>query len=349
MIQTNEKNELSISTTPSHSSITSANLLATLSSLTQAFKEYLESSKIESNSFNDSENKGNIIEAYIKTITAFIEQSQETTLQGLNRSLKGASEYLCRSLKDEEIIPRGKSSLTIKAVNDIMINMMNKHNSKSISQDFALIKRSLVDLSKDLLLLSNVAKQKISNFFIWSLRSGMVILVHGYSTTIIYSLIESKKKGINLTVYVTESRPENAGENMVKILTEQGIESRLILDSSVGYHMKDVDCVLVGADAVCENGGIINRIGTFTLAICAKNFKKPFYVLVESLKFLKMYPLDQSDIPESVNTYKNERNIDCYFNYCDYTDPEFITLLFTDIGIFTPSAVSDELIQMFYN
>ena len=56
---------------------------------------------------------------------------------------------------------------------------------------------------------------------------------------------------------------------------------------SIGYYIKDIDCVVVGADAVCENGGILNRIGTYTIAICAKNFKKPFYVMVESLKFLK--------------------------------------------------------------
>ena len=55
--------------------------------------------------------------------------------------------------------------------------------------------------------------------------------------------------------------------------------------------MQDVDCVFVGADCVLENGGIVNRIGTFTAALCAKSFNKPFYVFVESLKFFKRFPL----------------------------------------------------------
>jgi translation initiation factor eIF-2B subunit alpha len=59
-----------------------------------------------------------------------------------------------------------------------------------------------------------------------------------------------------------------------------------------------------------------------------------------------MFPLDQSDVPQhsSSNDKKYNEQI-----LADYTSPEFITLLFTDLGIFTPSAVSDELIQMFNN
>ena len=66
--------------------------------------------------------------------------------------------------------------------------------------------------------------------------------------------------------------------------------------------------------------------------------------MIDSLKFLKIYPLDQVDVQQSLSKYIIEEDQVC----CDYTPPEFITLLFTDIGILTPSAVSDELIQVFY-
>jgi len=55
--------------------------------------------------------------------------------------------------------------------------------------------------------------------------------------------------------------------------------------------MPKIDCVFVGCEAVVENGGIINKIGTFTIALCAKTFQKPFYVFTESLKFMKEFPL----------------------------------------------------------
>ena len=47
---------------------------------------------------------------------------------------------------------------------------------------------------------------------------------------------------------------------------------KLILDSSVGTIMSEIDMVFLGAEAVVENGGIINKTGTFTMALCAKSF-----------------------------------------------------------------------------
>lgn len=55
--------------------------------------------------------------------------------------------------------------------------------------------------------------------------------------------------------------------------------------------------VVVGAEGVMETGGIINKIGTLTLAVCAKEMNIPFYVMAESFKFIKEYPLNQGDIP----------------------------------------------------
>jgi hypothetical protein len=54
-----------------------------------------------------------------------------------------------------------------------------------------------------------------------------------------------------------------------------------------------VDLVLVGAEGVVENGGVINKLGTYQIALCAKVLNKPFYVAAESYKFARLYPLNQ--------------------------------------------------------
>lgn len=54
-----------------------------------------------------------------------------------------------------------------------------------------------------------------------------------------------------------------------------------------------VDLVLVGAEGVVENGGVINKLGTYQIAMCAKSLNKPFYVAAESYKFARLYPLNQ--------------------------------------------------------
>lgn len=59
-----------------------------------------------------------------------------------------------------------------------------------------------------------------------------------------------------------------------------------------------VDMVLVGAEAVVENGGIINKLGTYQIALVAKALNKPMYVAAESYKFARLYPLSQRDLPK---------------------------------------------------
>ena len=74
-------------------------------------------------------------------------------------------------------------------------------------------------------------------------------------------------------------------------LKDTNVNCRLILDSSVASVMESVDIVIVGAEAIVESGGVINRIGTYSSALIAKAFRKPFYVLAESMKFARLYPL----------------------------------------------------------
>lgn len=105
----------------------------------------------------------------------------------------------------------------------------------------------------------------------------------------------------------------------------------------------------------------------------AKNARKPFYaagkydsdsliyyslVLAESFKFLRMFPLGQYDLPihkpsslslavrNGGNSAQKEEAPEC--PSVDYTPPEYITLLLTDLGVLTPSGVSDELIKLYF-
>jgi translation initiation factor eIF-2B subunit alpha len=141
---------------------------------------------------------------------------------------------------------------------------------------------------------------------------------------------------------------ENEGERMVHDLKQLNIDAALVLDASIGYTMESIDFVFSGAEGVMENGGIINRIGTFTAALCAKYMNKPFYVLTESFKFSRIYPLNQRDIPNNYKfIHKRDGEKTNEHPLVDFTPPLFITLIFTDLGILTPSAVSDELIKLY--
>ena len=72
--------------------------------------------------------------------------------------------------------------------------------------------------------------------------------------------------------------------------------------AALGYVIERVDMVLVGAEAVAESGGIVNKLGTYPMAMVAKLFNKPVYCAVESYKFARVYPLTQADLPKHKET-----------------------------------------------
>ena len=100
---------------------------------------------------------------------------------------------------------------------------------------------------------------------------------------------------------------------MADDLKRFGINCTIILDAAVGAVMERVDFVLLGAEGVVESGGIINKIGSSTLSICAKTLNKPVYVAVESFKFLRFYPLNNLDIPDEFKV-KKKHILFCIFS-----------------------------------
>ncbi|MSQ40651.1 MAG: S-methyl-5-thioribose-1-phosphate isomerase [Dehalococcoidia bacterium] len=82
-------------------------------------------------------------------------------------------------------------------------------------------------------------------------------------------------------VYATETRPVMQGSRLTAWeLVQEGIPASLIVDSAAGTLMAQgkVDCVIVGADRIAANGDVANKIGTYTLAVLAREHGIPFYV-----------------------------------------------------------------------
>lgn len=188
------------------------------------------------------------------------------------------------------------------------------------------------------------------------IRDGTVILVHGYSNVVIHALGSVAKTGVRFKVVVTEGQPERDGLKSCDELRHMGVPAEMCLDTAVGFMMHEVDMVLVGAAGVCESGGIINKIGTYQVSALAHCTKTPFYVLAESYKFCRLYPLSPTDLPEAEREPKAQPSsagskageLRVRLPPSDFTPPANITLLITDIGVLTPSAVSDELIKLYY-
>jgi methylthioribose-1-phosphate isomerase len=133
------------------------------------------------------------------------------------------------------------------------------------------------------------ATLKLSQLGAELIKDGFTILTHcntgplataGYGTAlgVIRQAWEQDKK---LKVIATETRPLLQGARLTTWeLKQAGIPFTLITDSMAGYFMSRgyIDCVIVGADRIAANGDTANKIGTYTLAVLAKENGIPFYV-----------------------------------------------------------------------
>jgi translation initiation factor eIF-2B subunit alpha len=100
------------------------------------------------------------------------------------------------------------------------------------------------------------------------------------------------------------------GWEVVQALRAKGVPVATIGEGAVGYALRMVDLVVVGAEAIVKNGGAISRLGTYQMAILAKHLKKPFYVVAEKHKLSRVFPLHQYDLPITQNVIEFQVNDD---------------------------------------
>jgi len=121
------------------------------------------------------------------------------------------------------------------------------------------------------------------------LRDGMTVLTHcnaGALATAEYGtalgiIRAAVAKGKRIRVYADETRPFLQGARLtVWELDKDGIPVVLITDGMAGWFMRrgEVDAVVVGADRIARNGDTANKIGTYSLAVLARENGVPFYV-----------------------------------------------------------------------
>ncbi|MEZ0289662.1 MAG: S-methyl-5-thioribose-1-phosphate isomerase [Sulfolobales archaeon] len=155
-------------------------------------------------------------------------------------------------------------------------------------------------------------------------------------------------QGKNVKVIATETRPILQGARLtVWELMRDGIPVRLITDNMIGYVMSKglVNKVIVGADRVLRSGHVINKIGTYTIAIVSSYHKIPFYVAIPRSTLDLETSLADVVIEErradEVRTVMNRlyitlRDVEVINPAFDITPPSLVSAIITDAGIVKP-------------
>jgi methylthioribose-1-phosphate isomerase len=167
----------------------------------------------------------------------------------------------------------------------------------------------------------------------------------GTALSVIYEL---KNNGFDVNVFADETRPLLQGTRLTAWeLQQTGIPVTVICDNMAASVMRQekVDCVIVGADRIANNGDVANKIGTFSVAISAAKFGIPFYVAAPystfdlTLDSGDLIPIEERE-PYEITSIMDKnlapKGIKVYNPAFDVTPNKLITAIITDKGIIDP-------------
>jgi len=169
------------------------------------------------------------------------------------------------------------------------------------------------------------------------------IMTHCHSGEALAVLKNAWKKGKKFHVFATITEPLEQGAKTAKELSKLGIPLTLITDNAVSYFMKEVDCVIVGTDAIrlVEPKGIVNKIGTKNIALAAAREKKPFIVVGNTLKIdrRKKFVIEERPAEEvyaELATKIDRKRIKVRNPAFDLVEFDLVSYIVNEKGIYTP-------------
>ena len=271
--------------------------------------------------------------------------------------IQGATNILNASLKALKTWLSGKDTITpeefkekvflltsARPTEPLTINLLGMLIAKFANPS----KKEAVLAIEDIEVLLSSIEDKIALYGKEQLKEKNAILTHCHSRTIEKIILQTFKENGNLKVYTTETRPMFQGRITATNLAAAGISVNLITDGFAPYliSQNEIKAFIIGADAILSDGSIINKVGSFGIALSAWRENIPVYIACTLLKYvpqeLKMESRDSNEIwdsPPSGVTIINPA--------FDIVPEKFITGLITEAGFLKTSEVTSKIKEIY--
>ena len=174
---------------------------------------------------------------------------------------------------------------------------------------------------------------------------GLATAGYGTALGVVRGAVEAGKK---IRVLADETRPFLQGARLTAWeLLEDGIETVLITDSMAGALMRrgEIDLVVVGSDRIAANGDVANKIGTYSVAVLAKEHGLPFYVAAPLTTVdlacpdgggIPIEERDRSEVTSLFGTPVAPDGVAVMNPAFDVTPAKYVTAIVTDRGVARP-------------
>lgn len=181
--------------------------------------------------------------------------------------------------------------------------------------------------------------------------NGGTVLTQCFGEAIVGLMLEeAKRKAKDMKVICAETRPYFQGARLTAtVVKEQGFDVTVITDNMPAYVMSEgmVDVFTSAADAISMDGYVVNKVGTFQIAVLCKYFGIPYFTTgfpdrghadIQSVKIELRNP---EQVLEAMGVRTAVPGVKGFYPAFDKTPPHLISGIVTDRGIFSPYNLAD--------
>ncbi len=266
-------------------------------------------------------------------VLSIVREMEEERIRGASwLARRGAEAYLllAESREGEELASAIKElGNLIKSVNRSMASLYNLVRFMPVTDDPDRLRRK----AEELIRLCDEAKREIGNIGSELIDENEVIITHSFSSAVLEILRMAREKGKSFRVILTESAPDYEGIFLAGELDRLGISFEIITDAQLGMFAGKATLALVGADNITKDGFVINKAGTYPLALSCHDSGVPFYVAAESFKLHPVLSSKEVEIVERPYVRQGYRVRNFLF---DVTPWRYVRGIITELGILVP-------------
>ena len=177
------------------------------------------------------------------------------------------------------------------------------------------------------------------------------VMTQCFAETILGTMLrETRRQGKDVRFFCPETRPYFQGSRLTaSVIHDMGFDVTVITDNMPAFVMKNegIDVFTSAADVICGDGHVVNKVGTYQIAIAAKYHGIPYYVSGapdhghQTVDTVKIEMRDPAFVLQAMGTPTANQNVRGYYPAFDITPPELVAGVVTDQGVFSPYSLSE--------
>ena len=193
--------------------------------------------------------------------------------------------------------------------------------------------------------------ERIAGYLTEKFPQNGTVMTHCFAETIVGMMLKvCREKGKHIRLFCPETRPYFQGARLTAtVCRDMGFDVTVITDNMAAFTMQreHVDVFTTAADAICCDGHVVNKVGTFQNAISAKYLGIPYYVTGApdhghpTVDTVRLEFRDPEFSLQAMGVRTAAEGVKGYYPAFDITPPELVTGVVTDQGIFAPSELGN--------